>query len=68
MDTAAAARMSDPDRNPNFRRRWREPAGRAPAAPAEPADRPRGDRLARLADLLRAEWRRRRGGAAGGGP
>jgi hypothetical protein len=26
MDAAAAAAMSDPDRNPHFRRRWREQA------------------------------------------
>lgn len=37
MDAAAAARMSDPALNPNFRRRWQErPAKPVTVAPAEP--------------------------------
>jgi hypothetical protein len=63
MDAADAARMSDPERNPHFRRRWREaPDERAqdPPAPAETAT----ERLDRLGSLLRAEWLRQ-GKAAG---
>ncbi len=32
MDPARAASMSDPDRNPFFRRHWAEPATRPPPA------------------------------------
>jgi hypothetical protein len=59
MDAAAAARMSDPERNPHFRRRWREPAYDWAPEPAAAPDAALA-RLDRLADLLRAEWRRRR--------
>lgn len=43
MDPASAAAMSDPDRNPHFRRRWREqrpslPWPRVWETPAPPAD------------------------------
>jgi hypothetical protein len=66
MDAAAATRMSDPVLNPHFRRRWREVAQeRAPEPPAPiEAD---AACLDRLAELLRAEWRRRRTTAAEGG-
>lgn len=73
MDAAAAARMSDPLLNPNFRRRWREQAGHAPnggpqfSTSLPPVD-PHAERLARLADLLLAEHRRRRNCSEGGAP
>jgi hypothetical protein len=35
MDAAAAARMSDPDRNPHFRRRWTDRAVQGLAARTE---------------------------------
>ena len=38
MDPARAAAMSDPERNPWFRRRWAEPATRPPPT-VSPADR-----------------------------
>jgi hypothetical protein len=70
MDAGAAARMSDPQRNPHFRRRWREPAcvreRQLDATTAAP-DAAR-DRLDRLAALPRADRRRRRKLALGGGP
>jgi hypothetical protein len=66
MDAAAAAAMSDPLRNPHFRRRWREESVRADAPPAPPPSSPDA-RLAELARLLRAErQRRRRLGQEGG--
>lgn len=66
MDAAVAARMSDPLQNPHCRRRWREDVSAvAPARPA-PAEQRKGDRLARLVDLIRAEWRRRGGQRHGG--
>ena len=40
MDAAAAAAMSDPERNTKFRRRWQDHAARAAVAP--PADPARG--------------------------
>jgi hypothetical protein len=60
MDAAAAARMSDPQLNPHFRRRWREPAGLGTPETVVQIDAAARRRLERLAELLRAEWRRRR--------
>lgn len=36
MDAAWAAAMSDPESNPNFRRRWSERGVDGPAAPSRP--------------------------------
>ena len=63
MDAAAAA-MSDPERNPAFRRRWRE----APNAPREmpPPDLGPEDAVELAGRELLEQWRRdraRRGGA-----
>ena len=57
MDAAAAAAMSDPDRNPLFRRRWREAGDVVAPRPAPPDHRAR-DALDGLALLL--AWRRER--------
>ena len=64
MDAAAAAAMSDPERNPAFRRRWRE----APDEPREmpPADLEPADAIESAGRELLEQWRRarvRRGGA-----
>lgn len=39
MDAAAAAAMSDPDRNPNFRRRWDEGEARVFSSVSAPPER-----------------------------
>jgi hypothetical protein len=67
MDAAAAARMSDPQLNPHFRRRWREPASPGTPEPVVQIDAAARRRYERLAELLRAEWRRRRDEAGAGG-
>lgn len=64
MDAAAAARMSDPQLNPHFRRRWREETAERPSPPPAPPEAATA-RLERLAGLLRAEWRQRRARDAG---
>jgi len=38
MDAAAAAAMSDPDRNPHFRRRWSEASAGGVSDCADPAN------------------------------
>ena len=62
MDAATAAAMSDPRKNPAFRRRWQE-------ADALPARRPAGlDHPGELDGLaLLAEWRRTRAQQTRGG-
>ncbi len=63
MDAAAAA-MSDPERNPAFRRRWRDAPGKPGARP--PADLEPEDALELTGRELLEQWRRdraRRGGA-----
>lgn len=65
-DAARYAEMADPERNPQFRRRWDDggvdqvtgPDPRTPCAEPDPA-------LDRLADDLAAEFR---AGRAGGAP
>ncbi len=61
MDAAAAARMSDPDRNRQFSRRWDEPASIAKTATTQPAPR---DQLGTLGVALLDAFRRKR--SAGG--
>ena len=57
MDPATAAAMSDPARNPLFRRRWLE--GDAPVVPRPaPPNAPSAEDLDGLALLL--AWRRER--------
>ncbi|WP_431266835.1 hypothetical protein [Dankookia sp. P2] len=52
MDTASAARMSDPALNPHFRRRWQEP-------PDEPVTAVKPDRaLTAMAQAFRDAWLR----------
>jgi hypothetical protein len=65
MDAASAARMSDPQENPSFRRRWREVADERAPKPSAPSAATMA-RLDRLAELLRAEWRRRTEHGPGG--
>lgn len=54
MDAARAAAMSDPERNPNFRRRWQE--GPPPLADALREDQP--ERLGTIGRALLGAWRR----------
>jgi hypothetical protein len=59
MDAAAAAAMSDPERNPKFRRRWQA------APPCEPERYPPqslepGDAVELTGRELLEEWRRER--------
>lgn len=61
MDAATAASMSDPQRNPAFRRRWQEADA---AVPPQPLTR---DWTANLEGAaLLAEWRRIRAGQSKG--
>ena len=57
MDAAAAARMSDPERNPAFRRRWRKTSD-APAWPP-PVHEPE-DTVEPTGLELLEQWRRER--------
>jgi hypothetical protein len=56
MDAAAAAAMSDPDRNPHFRRLWQEQVLRPPRV--IPAGSPPSDKLGTLGVALIEAWRR----------
>ena len=58
MDAATAAAMSDPERNPAFRRRWQE-APEEPATPHRPVHEPAAS-LERAGRELLDEWRRDR--------
>ena len=63
MDPARAAAMSDPDRNPFFRRHWVEPAARPPTAirqdiALEPFEQ--------IGLQLRETWRQERAGGQKG--
>ena len=55
MDAASAAAMSDPDRNPWFRRRWSEPSDivQRRQGPPEP-----NEALDQIGSALREQWRR----------
>lgn len=55
MDAADAARMSDPDRNPHFRRRWAENGVRHASMPTMCA----GDDLGPIGLALLEAWRRK---------
>ena len=64
MDAAAAAAMSDPERNPKFRRRWQDPPREPGWTP--PADLEPEDAVELTGRELLEQWRRdraRRGGA-----
>lgn len=55
MDASVAARMSDPERSPHFRRRWQEPArGHSAMVPGVS----RGD-LGPIGVALLEAWRRK---------
>src|SRR3954447_7967499 len=56
MDAASAAAMSDPDRNPAFRRRWQD----AHTRPELPTQRPKSgqDALELTGRELLEQWRR----------
>jgi MYXO-CTERM domain-containing protein len=56
IDAAAAARMSDPDRNPHFRRRWDEKATASARSPAPGTD----GHLGPIGLALLEAWRRKR--------
>ena len=58
MDAATAAAMSDPERNPAFRRRWQEAPDR-PAAPHQPVQEP-ATSLERTGRELLDQWRQDR--------
>jgi hypothetical protein len=64
MDAATAAAMSDPDRNPSFRRRWKDANTRQQPHVGEPNSE--RDALELTARELLEQWRReraQRGGA-----
>jgi hypothetical protein len=57
MDAASAAAMSDPDRNPHFRRRWVQPTARPRVVPVvQPPD----GTLGAIGIALLKSWRRAR--------
>lgn len=60
MDAATAAAMSDPERNPHFRRRWGQSAPRIMPNPVPP-----DSRLGALGLALLEAWRLRQQRAAG---
>ncbi len=55
MDAAAAARMSDPDRNPHFRRQWAE--DRDSAQPSDAPVAPAAEPLEQAATDIHLAWR-----------
>ena len=58
MDPATAAAMSDPDRNPRFRRRWTEPPG---IAKSNRPRTPEPDKaLEQAGSAVREQWRHER--------
>jgi hypothetical protein len=59
MDTATAAAMSDPERNPAFRRRWQD-GPRAPRWSSPPAVVEPGDAVELTGRELLERWRRER--------
>ncbi len=58
MDAATAATMSDPERNPKFRRRWQDPPPEPGWTP--PADLALEDAVALTGRELLEQWRRDR--------
>lgn len=58
MDAASAAAMSDPERNPAFRRRWQDQPGHLVHANA-PAQKP-DDAIEQTGRALLEQWRRER--------
>jgi hypothetical protein len=58
MDAATAAAMSDPERNPAFRRRWQD-AGTPPQPPTPKPD-PKRDPLELAGHELLKQWRQDR--------
>ena len=64
IDAAAAAAMSDPDRNPAFRRRWLD-AGAPAIISAVAADPDPDSDLVFTGRELLEQWRRERAGANG---
>ncbi len=58
MDAATAAAMSDPERNPAFRRRWREALDES-AAPQRPVHEP-ATSIERTGRELLDQWRQDR--------
>jgi hypothetical protein len=59
MDAATVAAMSDPERNPAFRRRWHDTPCRETAPPRPPALES-GDAIELTGRELREQWRRER--------
>lgn len=60
MDAAAAATMSDPDRNRHFRRRWREPTSPRVIALLQPPQNSLGAISIALVEAGRREQARQR--------
>jgi hypothetical protein len=58
MDAASAAAMSDPDRNPAFNRRWREPT--LPVEPLWSVPRVELEPMELIVQVLLNEWGRER--------
>jgi hypothetical protein len=58
MDAAVAAAMSDPERNPAFRRRWQETC--TPQQRHDEVPRPAPDMLELTGRALVEQWRRER--------
>lgn len=65
-DPAAAAGMSDPVRNPSFRRRWREVDQLL--QPVVPSPKPGADPLGPIGLALLDAWRRKQTDRQGVGP
>jgi hypothetical protein len=63
MDAASAAAMSDPDRNPHFRRRWQEPPAKTTLDPP----RPPAGALGPVGHALLDAWCRQQPQRDGGG-
>jgi hypothetical protein len=58
MDAAAAAAMSDPERNPKFRRQWQDPPREPRRTP--PANLKPGDAVELTGRELLDQWRQER--------
>ena len=63
MDAATAAAMSDPERNPAFRRRWQEAC--TPPLPPDAKALVAQDALELTGRELLEQWRRERGSRGG---